>query len=160
MQVITTSQRQFAEAHSARMERLWPAKVPIAKQRRKKISRPTPSAMTPQDWFTAAWDMLDGPTIRLTVREIQKVVCEHFKVPHLYMESSRRNHAHYLPRAVAIFLCREFTTQSCPAIGRMFGNRDHTTILSCIKSVEKMIALRHPIARDIEILSAKLRGEA
>ena len=38
----------------------------------------------------------------------------------------------------------------------MFGNRDHTTILSCVNSVEKMIALGHPIARDIELITIKL----
>lgn len=143
------------------MDALWPAQIPQAKKAkpvRAKIKRLPPPTMRPDEWFTLAWSLLDGPTIRHSIRDIQKLVCAHFNVPHLYMETSRRNHAHYLPRAVAIFLCREFTTQSCPAIGRMFGNRDHTTILSCIKSVEKMIALRHPIARDIEILSSKLRG--
>ena len=139
------------------MDALWPAKTPTPKRKREKIRR-QPRTVTPQEWFNDAWSMLDGPTIRHRVADVQKLVCQHFNVPRAYMETSRRNHAHYLPRAAAIFLCREFTAQSCPAIGRMFGNRDHTTILSCIKSVEKMIALRHPIAKDIEILSSKLRG--
>ena len=153
---VTPSQRQFADAHKGRMDRLWPAKVPVAKQRREKFRRQTPRAPTAQEWFGAAWSLLDGPDIRLSIQEIQRAVCEHFHVPHMYMESSRRNHAHYLPRAAAIYLCKNLTVQSCPAIGRMFGNRDHTTILSCVNSVEKMIALRHPIARDIELITIKL----
>ena len=157
---VTPSQRQFADAHKRRMDYLWPAKVPKPTRKREKIRRPVPVAATPEEWFGAAWSMLDGPTIRISIKEIQKAVCEHFNVPALYMESSRRNHAHYLPRAVAIYLCRNLTPQSCPAIGRMFGNRDHTKILSCIKSVEKMVALKHPIARDIELLTIKLGGKA
>lgn len=102
--------------------------------------------------------MLDGPRICPSIHDIQDAVCQHFNVPHLYMESSRRSQAYYLPRAAAIYLCRKLTPQSFPAIARMFGNREHSTILYCTNSVEKMIALGHPIKRDIEILTEKLRG--
>ena len=43
-----------------------------------------------------------------------------------------------------------------PVIGRHFGNRDHTTIMHSVKTVEKMIALEHQSKRDIEILTEKL----
>lgn len=157
---VTPSQRQFADAHKRRMDYLWPANTPVPKRKRQKIHRPAPRNATPEEWFGAAWSMLDGPEIHLSIKEIQRAVCEHFNVPHLYMESSRRSQAYYLPRATAIYLCRKLTPQSYPAIARMFGNREHSTILYCTNSVEKMIALGHPIKRDIEILTEKLRGAA
>lgn len=159
---VTPSQRQYADAHKKRLAEMWPAQTPKAKIKKPIVSGlpplPPEPVMTAEEWFASAWNMLDGPMIRRSIREIQEMVCEHFGVPYLYMESSRRNHAHYLPRATAIYLCKRFTGQSHPAIGRKFGNRDHTTILSCVSSVQKMIALGHPIAKDIEILSAKLEG--
>lgn len=143
---ITASQQKFNDAHKARMEKFWP------EQKQSKPDAPT------KEQFAAAWQILDGPNVRHTIRSIQDLVCTHFSVPRLYMETARRAHHYYLPRAAAIYLCKQFTSKSYPEIGRRFGNRDHSTIMSCVASVEKMIALNHPISKDIEILSAKLGG--
>lgn len=153
---VTPSQREFDAAHRARLDVFWPERRFKPVKKRSPIIQPRAPSMREQ--FAIAWEMLDGPLCRRTVREIQDLVCEHFNVPFLYMETTRRANEYYLPRATAIYLAKKFTNQSHPAIGRRFGNRDHTTILSCVSSVEKMIALNHPIAADIEILSSKLRG--
>lgn len=159
---VTPSQRQYADAHKKRLADMWPAQTPKAKVKKPIFSGlpplPPEPAMTAEEWFASAWNMLDGPLIRRSIREIQEMACEHFGVPYLYMESSRRNQAYYLPRATAIYLCNKFTGQSHPAIARLFGNRDPSTIIYCVRSVEKMIALNHPIAEDIKLLSAKLEG--
>lgn len=144
---ITASQQKFADAHKARLNKFWP-----------EPKQSMPPAPTMEEQFAAAWQILDGPNVRYSIRSIQDMVCAHFNVPFLYMETARRAHHYYLPRATAIYLCRKFTSKSHPEMGRRFGNRDHTTILNCVASVEKMIALKHPISKDIEILSAKLGG--
>lgn len=150
---ITASQQKFADAHKARLKKFWP-------QRRADTAPVQPKPLTPvtAEWFAAAWGMLDGPTCARTIRDVQDMVCKHFEVPLLYMETTRRAHKFYLPRAAAVFLSHRYTTKSVTEIGRRFGNRDHTTILSCVAAVEKMIALKHPISKDIETLSAKLGG--
>ena len=45
------------------------------------------------------------------------------------------------PRQLAMYLARELTGQTLPAIGRAFGGRDHTTVLhACRRTAERMAA--------------------
>lgn len=155
---ITPSQQRFADAHRQRLDRLWPAKVPKAKIKKEIIRRPGAREPTARDWFASAWEALDGPRCLPSVRDVQDMVCEYYGVPFLYMTSTRRSESYYIPRVVAIWLSREFTSASYPAIGREF-KRDHTTIMGCFKQVEKLIALSHPAARDIAFLTEKLKGQ-
>jgi len=64
------------------------------------------------------------------------------------------------PRQAAMYLCKELTTQSLPAIGRAFGGRDHTTVLHACKRVAAHIATSPPAFADIEALTAALTGSA
>lgn len=139
---VTPSQREFAQAHRTRLDTFWP-------------SQPKPPT---REQFALAWEIIDGMKSLPTVSQIQSAVCRHFDVPLLYMSSARRHHDVYLPRAAAIYLCKNITGRTYSSIGRYFGGRDHTTIRGCCLEVEKMIALKHPIARDIEILSERLGG--
>lgn len=153
---VTPSQRQLEDAHRQRLDKFWPQRHK-AKPAKRIIRRPKPVFPSMDEQFAIAWEMLSGPQCRGSMREIQDLVCEHFAVPFLYMETTRRAQEYYLPRSVAIYLCRKFTKQSNPSIGRTF-KRDASSIWACIKAVENLIALNHPIAADIEILSSKLRG--
>lgn len=144
---ITPSQQRYADAHQNRLDRLWPVNtVPLPRRR----------IQTQQEWFAYVWHVLDGPINRFSIREIQDAVCRHFKVPFIYMESTRRTKSHYMPRSVAMFLCSRLTNKSSSVIGRSFGNRDHTTVLHNIKVVEKMTALNHPITKDVRAITRKL----
>jgi chromosomal replication initiator protein len=64
-----------------------------------------------------------------TVSEIQAATCEHFDVSPAELLSSTRTHRVAWARQVAMYLARELTDESLPAIGRQFGGRDHTTVL-------------------------------
>lgn len=102
--------------------------------------------------------VLPVPTTRLTVDGIKRVVCKHFGISHNDLISQRRDHKVQRPRMVAVYLARQFTPHALPALGRHFGNRDHTTILHSIRKMEQMVAAQHPIGRDVtylqEVLSA------
>ena len=146
---ITESQREFHRAHTQRLGRI----------ERPKLTPPpvTAAGISAMQWYSQAWSILRET---VTIKSVQDEVCAYFDVPRLYMETTRRAQKYYLPRAAAIYLTKQFTAHSYPVIGRHFGNRDHTTIMHSVKTVEKMIALGHPIKRDIEILTEKLRGAA
>jgi chromosomal replication initiator protein len=66
---------------------------------------------------------------RRTVTEIQLATCEHFGLSPDELLSPARTARIAWPRQVAMYLARELTGESLPAIGRQFGGRDHTTIL-------------------------------
>ena len=74
---------------------------------------------------------------RITVAEIKAVVSRFYRVPISEMVSARRGHDVAHPRQVAMYLAKTRTPRSLPHIGRMFGGRDHTTVIHAIRAVEK-----------------------
>ncbi len=64
-----------------------------------------------------------------TVPDIQRVTCEEFGISREELLSSSRSPRVAWPRQLAMYLSRELTDESLPAIGRLFGGRDHTTVL-------------------------------
>jgi len=73
------------------------------------------------------------------VADIQKQVAETFDIPVAEMYSARRARAVARPRQVAMYLAKQLTPQTLPNIGRMFGDRDHTTVIHAIKQVERFL---------------------
>jgi chromosomal replication initiator protein len=82
------------------------------------------------------------------VRDIQAAVCAHYGLPAIEMTSQRRARKVARPRQVAMTLSKQMTPQSLPAIGRMFGNRDHTTVIHAVKTVERL-CLSDPELRNV-----------
>lgn len=93
---------------------------------------------------------------RLTVARIKEVVAAHFDLPIIEMTSARRSRQVARPRQIAMYLARELTPKSLPDIGRLFGGRDHTTVIWAIKQVESLIEADAEIANDVDLLRAKL----
>jgi chromosomal replication initiator protein len=95
-----------------------------------------------------------------SVEEIQRRICQAFDVSLDDMVSQSRAQSVAWPRQVAMYLTRELTDVTLPAIGRAFGNRNHTTVLhACRRTAERMA--EDPAAYDtIRRLTAELRGDA
>jgi hypothetical protein len=74
---------------------------------------------------------------RRTVRieDIQEAVCAVWGVNKNDMLSNRRTASLVMPRHVAMFLSKEMTGRSFPDIGRMFSDRDHTTVLHAVRRI-------------------------
>ena len=100
---------------------------------------------------------LKGAERRVTVDEIQKAACEHFRLKQADLLGERRTRAVARPRQVAMYLAKTLTTRSYPDIGRRFGNRDHTTVLHAVRQIEKLKAEDPALAADVETLTRKLR---
>ena len=66
---------------------------------------------------------------RRTVEEIKDAACRQFGLSTDELISSSRTARIAWPRQLAMYLARELTGESLPAIGRHFGGRDHTTVL-------------------------------
>lgn len=71
------------------------------------------------------------------------------------LRSPRREKCVVRVRHIAIYIVKEMTARSLPAIGRMFGHRDHTTILAAIRKIERMRAEDQAFNAEIENLLAK-----
>lgn len=65
-----------------------------------------------------------------TVARIQEATCRLFSITHDELLSRSRDPRLTWPRHLAMYLSRELTSDSLPAIGRQFGGRDHSTVLN------------------------------
>ncbi len=83
-------------------------------------------------------DLLNIVENKITIDLIQTLVCRFFKISKNEMLSSRRSRYLVRPRQTAIYLSKILTSKSLPEIGREFSNRDHTTIIHSVKTIEKL----------------------
>jgi chromosomal replication initiator protein len=81
-----------------------------------------------------------SPAKPSSIGEIQTAVGEHFGLAPGELLSSARAPRISWPRQVAMYLARELTGESLPAIGRQFGGRDHTTVLHACRRTTTRIA--------------------
>jgi chromosomal replication initiator protein len=71
-----------------------------------------------------------------SVEEIQQRVAEGFGISRAELVGSSRAATPLRARQVAIFLTRDLTDLSLPQIGRLYGGRDHTTVINSLRRVE------------------------
>ena len=76
---------------------------------------------------------------RRSVQDIQERICEAFGVSMEDLLSTSRAAPVTWPRQVAMYLARELTDQTLPAIGRAFGGRNHTTVMhACRRTADRI----------------------
>jgi chromosomal replication initiator protein len=83
-------------------------------------------------------DLLTVHDRLITIENIQKTVCEYYKIRMAELLSKRRPRSIARPRQMAMALCKELTQHSLPEIGDAFGGRDHTTVLHACRKIEEL----------------------
>ena len=101
-------------------------------------------------------DLLSVNETNITIDNIQTLVCKYFKISKNEMLSSRRSRYLVRPRQVAIYLSKTLTTKSLPEIGREFSNRDHTTVIHSVKTIEKLKSDNNEISTGISYLKNQI----
>ncbi|MEO6417957.1 MAG: chromosomal replication initiator protein DnaA [Polyangiaceae bacterium] len=91
-----------------------------------------------------------------SVEDVQRVVCHHFKLKSGDLLSKDRHRSIAFARHVAMYLCRERLKCSLPELGRAFGNRDHTTVMSAVRKVKALRGADPEVRAHIEALERKL----
>ncbi len=101
-------------------------------------------------------DLLNLSENKVTIDLIQSTVCKFFKISKNEMLSSRRSRYLVRPRQSAIYLTKILTSKSLPEIGREFSNRDHTTIIHSVKTIEKLMKTDSELSANIDNLKNKI----
>jgi chromosomal replication initiator protein len=83
-------------------------------------------------------DILSANRRRITIDEIQRTVCQFYRIDRAEMSSKRRARAVVRPRQVAMYLAKVLTPRSYPEIGRKFGGRDHSTVIHAVRLIEDL----------------------
>ena len=94
---------------------------------------------------------------KVTVELIQQVVADYYSVDVDAILSQRRTMEVTYPRQVAMYLSKELTEESLKAIGRRFGGRDHTTVISACKKIRADIKENPQLVLVLEDLTKRIR---
>jgi len=92
----------------------------------------------------------------VTVESIQRTICEHFEIKLGDLKAKRRTQNIAFPRQIGMYLCRKHTDTSYPAIGSLFGGRDHSTVIHASKTIERKIQADPKLQMTIEKLERDL----
>ncbi len=93
----------------------------------------------------------------ITAATIMAVTAEYFAVTLDDLTGSSRSRALVGARQMAMYLCRELTDLSLPSIGRLFGNRDHTTVLHAERKVKTQILEKLTAYNQISELTSRIK---
>jgi chromosomal replication initiator protein len=103
-----------------------------------------------------------APSLRaqtMSVEDIQRAVCHHFHLRSIDLTSKDRHKSVAFARHVAMYLCKQRLKCSFPEIGRAFGNRDHTTVMSAVRKIEAQRDTDPQVRAHLEALERKLADE-
>ncbi|MDD6636965.1 MAG: chromosomal replication initiator protein DnaA [Coriobacteriaceae bacterium] len=97
-----------------------------------------------------------GALHKPTVGGIQKVVEEYYRVSHADLVGKGRAANIAYARKIAVYLCRTMIDMPFGAIGEEF-NRDHSTIMYNVKTIEEQLKKDRDLNEELEILTSKIR---
>ncbi|MET0559555.1 MAG: chromosomal replication initiator protein DnaA [Solirubrobacterales bacterium] len=99
------------------------------------------------------------PVQATSVEEIQEQVAETFGISRAELVGTSRAATPLRARQVAIFLTREMTDLSLPQIGRLYGGRDHSTVLNSLRRVETSLTEGGELGQRVDELRAVIHSD-
>jgi chromosomal replication initiator protein len=97
----------------------------------------------------------EGP---LDAETVQRAVCEKMNIPPADICSASRTKDLVLARQIAMYLARQLTPASLPTIGKLFGGRDHSTVLHACNKIASMLQEDRRLSALVEELARELRN--
>jgi chromosomal replication initiator protein len=97
---------------------------------------------------------------QVSVDEVMALITSEFAISARDLTGKSRTQLISLPRQVAMFLLREHTEMSLEDIGRIFGNRDHTTVLYAVTKIRERSQTDRLFKDLLDGLSTRLVGRS
>lgn len=101
-------------------------------------------------------DIISNTNRHVDSAEIISAVCSYFGITREELIGGGRKKELILPRQIGIYLIREQTSKSYPEIGKIFGGKDHSTVLHAEKRIIDLIKIDSSIKSDIEKIRQNL----
>ena len=92
----------------------------------------------------------------VTSEMIINVVAEHFHITTSEIRSSKRDAKFVYPRKIAMYLCREMTEDSLLTIASLLNKKDHTTVMSAHRKIEKEMRTSEETRQNVNIIRKKI----
>ncbi|MCC6217634.1 MAG: chromosomal replication initiator protein DnaA [Polyangiaceae bacterium] len=95
-------------------------------------------------------------TETVSVADIQRAVCNHFRLSNAELLSKDRHKSVAFARQLAMYLCRQRLKSSYPELGRAFGDRDHTTVMSAIRRIDQLRTTHPEVNEHLQAIEQRL----
>lgn len=99
---------------------------------------------------------LARPREHITCDSVIKAVASYYGVKATDLRSPRRHRSVAGPRAVAMYLARQHTKDSYPDLGRAFGGKHHTTVISAVEKIAERLGEDPGLRGEIHAIEATL----
>ncbi|MHB1988464.1 MAG: chromosomal replication initiator protein DnaA [Acidimicrobiales bacterium] len=94
---------------------------------------------------------------RITAKQIINISAAHFDFSIEELCGPSRRRPLVIARQIAMYLFRELTDYSYPAIGREFGDRDHTTVIHAVEKISSLMRERRQIYDTVTQLIVQIK---
>jgi chromosomal replication initiator protein len=85
------------------------------------------------------------------------LVAEHFELKREDLTSRRQDRQVVMPRQIAMYLIYELLGRTLKEIARLFGKKDHSTVIHSCEKVKQDLESEGPIAQDVKVLKLKIK---
>ena len=85
----------------------------------------------------------------LTIDDIVEKVCTHYNVTTAAVNSKSRKREYVVARQVTMYLAQKYTKMPASRIGKLVGNRDHSTVIHSCSKVEERLKIDHEFSDEI-----------
>jgi chromosomal replication initiator protein len=93
----------------------------------------------------------------LTIESIQREVASYFDIKLHDLKGPKRHRAVAHPRMIAMYLARKLTSMSFPEIGSRFGGKDHSTVISAVRKIERLCTEEPTVRSVVNTIETHLR---
>ena len=94
----------------------------------------------------------------VTIDDIIKLISNHYEIKTLDIKSKNRAKNILIARQIGMYLLKSHLDMSLIEIGKIFGGRDHTTVMNALKKIKKYTGENAEIRKDIEELNRKIHN--
>ena len=119
----------------------------------------TNSKLNLKNTQTILADYLNRTHKKITVKDIQLEVSKHFNLQ--FHELCSKNRSRYIskPRQIAMYLSKQLTDTSYPEIGKLFGGKDHATVIHGVNKIKVSSETDRKVKQDLDKIITSLKSD-
>src|SRR5260370_25037161 len=98
----------------------------------------------------------DNKESRLNIKQVAQAVAEYYHITLEAMCGKQRDKHIVMPRQIAMYLMRQETQASLLEIGKLFGGRDHSTVLHSCETIDRVVIINPALHLEIVAIREQL----
>ena len=100
---------------------------------------------------------VEESTKTLTLDEVVEAVCSHYKVTVAAVNSKSRKREYVEARQVAMYLAQKLIKMPASRVGKLIGNRDHSTVIHSTTKVEERLKVDAEFSDELASIESGLK---